>query len=648
MKNYISKIGLSLLATAALSACSKFEDVNTSPTAANADQVLIEYFLNGSITGAQMNPDVAERSFVLYWKTAARQHFTTGIAGGTYDDSWSNVYWDQISKWLNGANTGIQIAEEQKAKGAGKEYTDNLIQVSRIWRAYLLSEAADMFGPLPIEAFQGVNPEFNSVKDVYYYMLAELKDASEKLNPAIKIPGDIEKFDRAYKFDFDKWQKYANSMRMRLAMRLSEVDPAKAKEEFEAAVASNKFISNTEDNFTVKEESGWNDLTGVMSREWNSQVLSATMNNMYTGLGGIKSQDQLAASYHSAIKDNDYIGLKFDKHYSSMTNDPSAGFWMDGLPNTIDPRAYKTFFIPGDFSSETFSNFPAYTTDAITTKTKMVIGRDDDDKEAIAAGEKDDILLDAKNTWNSFAIGDWGAKGVLNKARTILVGKAPGLSKEFRLNTSSRIFFANWETHFLLAEAALKGWNTGTTAQTAYENGVKANFEYWKVGQYASQYLASESFNRVGTSAKFNHTAEPGSSHSMTYKDGYTGATGTVDINYPINNLYKNGSFKNDQLTKIITQKYLANMPWLPMEAWNDQRRLGLPFFENPAIENTLTNLPDLNSGNYKTSNVKFFPQRVPYPSSLRESDGVGYAKATELLGGRDAVLTPLWWAKQN
>ncbi len=645
MKTIISKMGIALMLSAGLSSCNKFEEINTSPTAANGDQVQIEYFLNGSITGAQMNPDVAERSFVLYWKTAARQHFTTGIAGGTHNDDWSKVYWEQVSKWLNNANTGIQVAEEQKAKGAGKEYTDNLIQVSRIWRAYLLSEAADMFGPLPIEAFQGVNPEFNSVKDVYYYMLAELTDASEKLNNTIKVPGDIEKFDRVYKFDFTKWQKYANSMRLRLAMRLSEVDTEKAKTEFEAAIATGKLITDPTDNYTVKEAAGWNDLSGVMSREWNSQVLSATLNNLYLGLGGIKSTDQLDASFHSAIKDADYIGKRYLNHYSVMTNDPSAGYWLDGLPNTIDPRAYQTFFIPGDFTGTTFSNYPSYTSDAVTTATKLVVGKDDDEE---GANESNDIKLDAKNTWNTFAIGDWGAKGTLNKAKTVLIGKAPGLSKEFRLSNNSRIFFANWETYFLMAEATVRGWNTGTTAQVAYENGVKANFDYWKVGQFASTYLSSESYNRVGTSVKFTHTTEPGNSHTMKFIDGYTGTAGTAVIPYPTNDLYKAGTVKNDQLTKIITQKYIANMPWLPLESWNDQRRLGLPFFENPAIENSLTNLPDLNSGNYKTSNIKFFPQRIPYPSSLRESDGVGYAKATELLNGKDIVLTPLWWAKKN
>jgi len=33
------------------------------------------------------------------------------------------------------------------------------------------------------------------------------------------------------------------------------------------------------------------------------------------------------------------------------TNDPFAGYWLDGLPNKIDPRAFKAYIIPGDFDN---------------------------------------------------------------------------------------------------------------------------------------------------------------------------------------------------------------------------------------------------------------------------------------------------------
>lgn len=635
MKNIFSKLSIAILLAGSFVSCNKFEEINTSPTAANENQVQVEYFLNNSITGAQQDPNIAERIFVLDWKTAGRQHMTNGLALGTVNDDWSREYWRYSAEWLNSVSTGIIIGEEQIAKGTAKEYTNNMVQISRIWKVYLMSELTDNFGPIPIEGFKGVNPKTNSVKEVYYFLFDELKDAISKIDEKIVIPADFSKFDRVYGFKYDNWVRYANSMRMRLAMRLSEVDAAKAKTEFESAVATKRFITTTDQNFTVAERPGWDALTGVMSREWNSQTLSATLNNLFIGLGGIKSEVQISSTMTSAIKDEKYIGKRYANQFTTLTNDPSAGYWLDGLPNKIDPRAYKAFYIPGDLTNSNYSLYPSWTEDAKTNVDTLING-------------STKIAVNTKYTWNAFSLGDWGAKGSNNRLRSTLVGKVPALSQQFRASASSRIFFANWETYFLLAEASVKGWNTGTSAQIAYEDGIKANFAYWGVSQYASEYLNSSDFNRVGTSVKFTHTSEPGNTHQMNYVDGYTGATGTVNINYPINNIYKNGTVRNDILTKIITQKFIANLPWLPLEGWNDQRRLGLPFFENPAIENPLTNLPDLNSGNYMTSNIKFFPQRLPYPSSFREADGVEYNNAVTLLGGADKVLTPLWWAQQK
>lgn len=635
MKKTLTKISVALALVASVSSCSKFDEINTSPTAATSDQVQVEYFLNNSIISAQQDPHIAERVFVLYWKSAARQHLANNIATGGYSDDWTNDYWRYISEWLNHANTAIQIGDEKAANGSAQEYNNNLIQVSRIWRAYLMSELSDNFGAIPINAFQGTNPEFNSTKDVYYFLLEELKDAVSKIDPTINRPDKLQKLDPAYQYDWEKWERYANSMRLRLAMRIAEVDPAKAKTEFESAVATGKLITNADETFQVAERGGWDALSGVMSREWNGQVLSTTLNNLYVGLGGVKSSTQLDASLHANIKDADYAGKQMLEHYSTKTNDPMAGFFFDGLPNSIDPRAYKTFYIPGNTNSDVWSNYPSYTEDARTTEVTFTR----------SAGN---ITLDTKNTWNTAAIGDFGAKGTTNGIRSTQIGKIPGLAKGFRNSTNKRIFFANWETYFLLAEGALKGWNVGTTAQEAYENGIKANFEYMGVSQYFNTYIASENYNNNGTSVNFTHTSEPGDSRTMKYVDGYTGVAGTKTIAYPKNTIYKNGSVRNDALTKIITQKYIANMPWLPLEAWSDHRRLGLPFFENPAVENPLPNLPALTSSNYMTSSIKFFPQRLKYPSSLKNSDAAGYNQAISLLGGPDEVLTPLWWAKQN
>lgn len=252
--------------------------------------------------------------------------------------------------------------------------------------------------------------------------------------------------------------------------------------------------------------------------------------------------------------------------------------------------------------------------------------------------------IDGTYTWNAVTTGDWGKVGAKNQVIGFN-GTTPTLSLSFRNGTNRRIFFAPWETDFLIAEAGVRGWSTPIAAKTAYEDGIKSSFEYWGVSGNLAAYLTSTSFNRVGTSVSWDHTAEPGDSHNMNYTDGYTGVSGSVAIKYPVNNLYKNGTIRNDQLTKIITQKYLAQLPYLPLEAWNDKRRLGLPFFENPAIEVPLSDMPDLTASNYMTSNVKFFPQRLKYPGSLSAANKTGYASAMAALGGADDVHTPLWWA---
>ncbi|CAG5003083.1 hypothetical protein DYBT9275_03047 [Dyadobacter sp. CECT 9275] len=615
-------------------ACNDFDEINADPYLATENQVQVEYFINGSIIGSQMDPHIAERIFVLYWKTAGRQQAGGGISTGGYNDGWSSDYYGSgyLGGWLNSIYAAVQVAEKQIAAGNIKEYTGNLLQVARIWRVYLLSELTDNFGPIPINGFQGTNPEFSDEKTVYYYLLSELKDASSKLDLGVSSPS-ISKFDQAYGFNYANWQKYANSMRMRLAMRLSEVDPAKAKSEFEAAAAG-PLLTQADETFQVAEKGGWDALTGVMTREWNYFPISATINNLYLGLGGIKSADQVKAAQLPYIKPQDYMGLKFENHFTTMTNDPSAGYWFDGLPNSIDPRAYKTYIIPGDYDNADFNSYPSWDNTAKTTERTLV-----DEAGAVVK------TLDAKYTWNAPANGDWGAKGAKNNIRSFN-GALPRHGQQFRNSTSKRIYFAPWETYFLLAEAAVKGWTVPMSGKAAYEAGIDASFAYWGVSSFATQYKASTAYNRVGTSVSWDHTAEPPATYVMKYKDGYTNAEGTVTKTYPVNNLYKGGAVRNDLLTKIITQKFIAQTPWLPLESWSDHRRLGLPFFENPAVENPLVNMPALNSSNYMTANIKFFPQRLKYPSSLPASNARGYGQAQTFLGGEDGTLTPLWWAK--
>jgi hypothetical protein len=640
MKKYINKISLLAATTLFATSCSHFDELNEDPFRANAQQVQVEYFINNSITSAQQDPHIAERVFILYWQIAGHQARGGNLSTGGYSDDWSGDYLRYASEWLNHINTAIVVADEQIESDNIQPYTENLKHVARIWRAYLMSELSDNFGPIPVEAFQGNNPEFNSVQEVYYYLLDELRDATAAIDESIVVPSRITEYDKAYGFDFSKWVRYGNSMRMRLAMRISEVDAAKARTEFEAALATNQYISSADHRFSIQEVDGWNALAGVMSRGWNSQILSPTLNNLYVGLGSVRTQDQVSAAMHGSIKNTDYMGIQYSSHFATITNEPTRGFWLDGLPYTIDPRAYRTFQIPGDVNNPNYFRNGA-TDDANALDGGVIV------LNPVTGANTAGIPLATRYTWNAPVAGNWG--GIETRSNAIMQWfTSPVMANNFRNHSGRRVFFGEWESHFLIAEAAVKGWNTPTTGKAAYEDGVRTSLAYFGVENHATTYLASTEYNRVGTSVSWDHTTEPPVSISKTYVNGYTGATGTYTYTYPENTIYRNGTVKNDLLTKIITQKFIANTPWLPLETWSDHRRLGLPFFENPAVVNPLPNMTALTPANVMTNRVGFFPQRVPYPSSLRASDAAAYERAVSLLGGSDGVFTPLWWAKQN
>lgn len=639
---------------AGLVSCSDFDEVNTNPTAAGEEYVKPQYALNNSIGQAQMNPGTAERVVVYNWASAARICGEMSFLNvGRYSDDYTSAYYyPDLSSSIKNATLAITAVENQLEAATTtaheKEFFPNVKQFARIWRAYLISEFVDNFGPYPIESFLGENPVFNSEKDDYEFILKELKEAAAAINTSVlpvEAEGKCDPFDNV-KYDPVKWQKYANSLRMRLAMRLSNIDKATAQAEFEDAAKGNKILT-ADDMFAVKENDGWDVFSGVYTRSFDDQVLSSTVANLLTNLGGIKVTEQRSdlASY---VKPANYLGIKYDRHYVANTDNPTKQYWLDGMPENLDPRALKIFCLPDDENAE---NYIDKYNDR-TAKDFVLYTVDENGNPIPNKDNPGEIKIDATRCWNGYPAGSRGGwSPTLAYNQLVTNGYGPGctlpmLGKDY-CKGKSRIFFAAWETYFLLAEASLYGWNTGTTAKEAYENGIKASFEYFGVSEYVNDYLNSTNYNRVGTSVKFDHTTEP-TAEQMTYVDGYSKEQKTVTYEYPTASKTLYGKALNDHLTKIITQKFIAQTPYLVLEMWSDFRRLGLPFFEIPANESSMTGSDMVNVWNPNSwkdgQKWEFYPQRMRYPSSLENADPEGYKQAVELLGGSDNIITPLWW----
>lgn len=628
-----------------LASCSDFEEINRNPIAVDEENVQIAHLLNKSIYEAQMDPHIAERIFVLTWKSAARYDRANGLSIGSDNDGWNTDYFGTGFGvgWLNKVNNAINLGKKRIDAGTASDVEKNVYQMARIWRAYLVSELSDCFGPIPpTNAFDGTVAPYQSVKDLYGFILNELKDAANCIDVNVDMSEIIQannNSDMFFNGDMDKWKRYANSMRLRYSMRLSVVDPTTAKSNI-IELVNEPLIVTIDQVARVAEKAVWGGTDGVMSRSWNAQPISSTMNNILLGLGGVDIQlhDTLKPKVN-LIDPSKNMGIRLEKHLPTSTNDPSAGFFFNGLPSKIDPRATVMFNIPGyddrKAAKPTYPNcFGDFAREA----------RLGDLNEPDFKPTNNSIKLNVKYTWNTWVAGKWDKKSAMSSELTGRSENYPSAADQYRQSKNYRIWFGNWETYFLLAEAAVYGWINGP-AKDYYEKGVRASFEYNGVSSFVDQYLQSEDYNRVGTSVKFDHVAEA-QSHEVAYTDGYTNEKKTMIYNYPNNSVYENG-VNNDHLTKIITQKYIANCPYLPLEAWNDHRRLGLPFFENPAVE--VDYVPSnhevpLTKATAKECRWEFYPKRMRYPANMETNSKNSYDQAIQLLGGKNDTNTPLYW----
>jgi hypothetical protein len=668
-------LALTAGAVALLASCSDFEEINKNPKAASASDLKPYWALDKAIVSDQQNPNDAERVFVLYWGDIARlDGENSSRAVGRSNDEWAGCLYNLTRNCVTSTNNAIKIADDAIASGElGERETgvfNNVKAASRIWRVYLMTEFVDSFGCFTTD-FESTSPEYKSVEECYKFMLAELAESVAAIDVNFPASTDAEKKgDPAYQLDPAKWKNFGISMWMRLAMRLSEVEPATAKAEFEKAVAAGPGIRTADGTFRIQEKSGWWDLSGVMSRTWDWLTLSMTTANLMTNLGGAKAEDILkdpgkrfyknaplkpeavAETYGPYIKDaSTYLGIHMvdkdgNKTYEANTDSPTWGYFFDGIPSKIDPRAFAYYVLPSDYDNriETgYANFPS-------SKAPLMTPIDE-------ANFANAPQFDVSFSWNGLPCGYgyddlFTSKNALynsSNGSKLNYGKTyPQLQERYRNNNEYRVFFGPWETYFLLAEAAVRGWNAGMGAQAAYEAGIKASFEYLNVDANYEAYINSEDYNRVGTSVKFTHTAEP-QDYTIEYLDPVSNTMKTMTYKYPVASKTLYGKALNDQLTKIITQKFIANTPWLPLENWSDHRRTGLPFWEMPCGSTEFPYLNGWTKTSYQTGQkVGFYAQRMNYPNSFKNANPTEYKHALELMGMTDEnTVTPLWWAKK-
>ena len=285
--------------------CTKdFDKINTNPNSiAKVGPAERPFLFTQSINWAVSAGDdyqVAQNLFAdlysQYWANATT-YFTSdryGFTGWWIDQSFSGWY----VKAVPGLFDIMRFSDTQSPEHA---------LASVMW-VYMFHNITDVWGPIPyFNAGKGVVLSdgnfvaYDAQDKIYDDFFKRLNNASLalKANAGKNVFG---KNDLIYNGNVDKWLKFCNSLRLRLALRISKVDPARAKAEAEAAVAAGVFMS-ADDDALLKRSAETYDIShhlSVMS-EWREYSMSASMESYLKGYDDPRMKVWFAPTVNSVL-----------------------------------------------------------------------------------------------------------------------------------------------------------------------------------------------------------------------------------------------------------------------------------------------------------------------------------------------------------
>jgi hypothetical protein len=152
-----------------------------------------------------------------------------------------------------------------------------------VW-VLVFHRVTDYWGPIPYfnAGVPGNTVPYDPQDKIYDDFFKRLTTAVDVLKT--KTTTTYGDFDLIYGGDVKKWIKFANTLRLRLALRISKVDPTRAQTEAEAAVASGTLTDSPGDDALVKRSLTGDDNNGLsIMSDWNEFRMSATMESVLKG-----------------------------------------------------------------------------------------------------------------------------------------------------------------------------------------------------------------------------------------------------------------------------------------------------------------------------------------------------------------------------
>lgn len=154
-----------------------------------------------------------------------------------------------------------------------------------ILRVATMLRVTDMYGPIPYSKIGLVDSdaiEYDNVQDVYHNMIADLDNSIAILKSYLaegQSDNPLGEYDVVYKGDFNKWLKLANSLKLRMAVRIALVDTEYAKKVMTEAIAGGPIEANADNAFIPTEDNPYH----KASHLWGDLAISATLSSFMNG-----------------------------------------------------------------------------------------------------------------------------------------------------------------------------------------------------------------------------------------------------------------------------------------------------------------------------------------------------------------------------
>lgn len=505
--------------------------------------------------------------------TGFTQHFAggwnvTNYAGSVYAfDDQMRLLWDRYY------SVSIKNLADGIANSADKP---NLNAALRIHYVYLMSVLTDVYGDVPcLEAGKGYlegisTPKYDTQEEIYNFFFEELKACVAQLGTGNdRLTGDVTSLGG----DVDAWKRYANSLRMRFAMRISDVNPEKAKQEFEdALIAAGGYIASaSQDAYVVYIDGPFTLYDGAAELDFRVNALGEILYGQDP-----TSPTFVSSTFYNMMKDNNDPRLyRICRHYINTKRSETKPDAEWNVDVTDEVLAYYERIgesvqpcNPGAAWYSDWVNAPADS--EIPTLEKLVA----QDPSA-------------------------GFNGNNFNARML----RPFLSIDFEQPNRPGFLMSSAEVHFLMAEAAEKGWTVAGSVE-----------EHFKAGIVDAMQIINKHY--VADAAKITDA------EVSTYADAMAAGL-AVNAKEAIN-----------------TQAWLLHF-MNPSEAWANLRRSDYPVIMDRTQLKTYDGFiyddPDMST-----------PTRLKYPVLESKYNSANYKDAIQRLGGKDDWHARLWWDKAD